>query len=68
MKSQLNRIRSHLQRGRKITPLQALKLYGCFRLGARIYTLKRQGMNISSKMVEISTRSGRTYVKQYWKG
>lgn len=45
--SQLEAIRQHLESGKPITPLDALNLYGCFRLGARIFDLKRQGMNIS---------------------
>ncbi|OTP93786.1 helix-turn-helix domain-containing protein [Gilliamella apicola] len=39
--SQCERILIHLQSGKTINPLQALKLYGCFRLGARIYDLKK---------------------------
>lgn len=42
-----------LQRGHKITPLEALDRYGCFRLGARIYDLKKQGHDINKEMVEV---------------
>ena len=31
--------------------LQALNLYGCFRLGARIYDLKKAGFDIDSRLV-----------------
>lgn len=34
-----------------INSLQALNLYGCFRLGARIYDLKQAGFDIDSRLV-----------------
>lgn len=37
--SQNKAILQHLQKGHSITPLEALHLYGCFRLSARIYDL-----------------------------
>ena len=50
--SQTKLIYQHLKRGSTITPLEALDKYGCFRLGARIYDLKRQGVRITSTMIE----------------
>lgn len=44
--SQNARILNYMKRGRTITPLEALRLFGCFRLGARIWELKRAGHNI----------------------
>lgn len=52
LESQHESIRRHLESGRKITPLEALRLYGCFRLGARIFNLKKEGMEIKSEMIE----------------
>ena len=49
--SQCERILIHLQSGKTINPLQALDLYGCFRLGARIYDLKQAGFDIDSRLV-----------------
>ena len=49
--SQCERILIHFQSGKTINPLQALKLYGCFRLGARIYDLKQAGFDIDSRLV-----------------
>jgi len=34
-------ILKYLQAGRSITPLAALKKFGCFRLSARIFTLRK---------------------------
>jgi len=39
-------ILSHLKSGRTITPLDALKLYGCMRLAARVHDLRMQGNDI----------------------
>jgi hypothetical protein len=41
-KSQLQRVRKHLLSGRSITPIDALNLYGCFRLGAIIFELRKE--------------------------
>lgn len=46
MRTQTARIRAHLEAGHSITPLDALKLFGCLRLSARIYDLKEQGVAI----------------------
>jgi hypothetical protein len=50
MKSQKEQILARLQFGQSITPIQALELYGCFRLGARIYDLRKAGHNIVSTL------------------
>jgi hypothetical protein len=53
MESQCNQIKAHLQSGRSITPLEALYMFGTFRLGARIYNLKQQGLKIKTKAQEL---------------
>lgn len=55
-------IRAHLERGHPITPLGALSAYGCFRLGARIYDLRREGMKIDRTMVTDQV-TGKTYAQ-----
>lgn len=52
--TQESKILAHLQSGRSITPLDALSLYNCFRLGGRIYDLKKRGFIIKTEMVETS--------------
>jgi hypothetical protein len=52
MKSQTKSIREDLQIGRKITPMDALKKYGCFRLGARINDLRNEGMHIVTNIIK----------------
>lgn len=51
MKTQCDNIREHLVSGKSITPIDALNLYGCFRLGARIADLKKQGMDIHTDII-----------------
>ena len=52
------------KRGRRgITPLEALNEHGCFRLGARIWDLKRKGHLISRELVKLD--SGKR-VARYW--
>jgi len=51
MKSQMEMIKEHLEAGHTLTPLSALAHFGCLRLGARIYDLKRNGMTIYSHLI-----------------
>ena len=57
-------ILSDLRRGKKITPLDALEDYGCFRLGARIYDLRREGHPIQTENFR-DPQSGKHYAR-YW--
>lgn len=54
--AQNNQILKYLQTGKSLTPMGALKKFGCFRLGARIYDLKRDGHSIMSQMVEVGDK------------
>lgn len=59
--SQSKAILNYLRKGKKITPLEALNRWGCFRLGARVYDLKQDGHDIRSTMIWV----GRKRVAQY---
>lgn len=52
--SQEQLILAHLKSGKSITPLEALNLYHCLRLGGRIFDLKKRGHKIEKRMVETS--------------
>jgi hypothetical protein len=52
MKPQTEKILQWLKLGHSITPIDALKMFGCFRLGARIHDLKRMGHKIKSELIE----------------
>ncbi len=54
LESQSYQIREYLLQGNTITALEALKLFGCFRLSGRIYDLRKEGTNISSTIIKIN--------------
>ena len=48
--SQCKQLRRALENGERITPIDALEKFGCFRLGARIWELvHEQGMQIKKE-------------------
>jgi hypothetical protein len=53
--TQAEHILSHLKSKGPISPLIALREYGCFRLGARIWDLRRDGWPIDRDMVSTET-------------
>ena len=55
--TQAGRILAHLRAGNRLTALQALEEFGCFRLAARIHELRRDGWNVQERTVE--TRGGK---------
>jgi len=60
VKTQNQKIREHLESGKSITALDALKIFQCFRLASRINDLKIQGMNISKEWVKV--KSGKSVI------
>ena len=50
--SQKLQILSHLKSGKTITPIEALNLFGCFRLGARINDLRNEGYEITTTLIQ----------------
>ena len=56
--TQNQQIKSYLEKGKSITPIQALEKFGCFRLAARISDLRNDGLNIATKIV---TKDGKTF-------
>ena len=49
MDAQNRQILAALQKGRELSALDALQEFGCIRLAARIYDLKRQGYAIEKR-------------------
>ena len=58
--SQEDKILYHLKHIGNLTPIDALNLYGCFRLGARIYDLRKQGHKIK---MELEKNNGKCYAR-----
>ena len=59
--SQSDAIMEYLITGAELTPLEALQKFGCLRLAARVYDLRREGVDISERIV----RQGRKYWAAY---
>lgn len=57
-------IAAHLNDGHTITPIDALNMFGCFRLGARIADLKKQGMDIKTRIVH-DKATGKHWAEYY---
>ena len=60
--SQREMIRDYLLLNGSITPLEALNRFGCFRLGARVWELRHEGLPIQKAMVEAN---GKRFAKYY---
>lgn len=58
--SQKEMILEYLQLGHALTPLEALRYFGCFRLGARIADIKKEGYNVHSELVH-DPKTGKRY-------
>ena len=54
-----------LQEYGSITPMEALRFCGSFRLSAVIYNLKKQGHQFDTQRVRVKTRDGWAYVAEY---
>lgn len=63
--SQNKAIREHLMQGYSITPLDALNLFGSFRLSARIKDLRDSGMAIETEMVTINGKRVAKYTLKH---
>lgn len=69
MQTQNDMILSHLRHFGSITPREALDLYGCMRLGARIWDLKHQGFDIrTARETGLNRRGEKTTYARYYMG
>lgn len=65
--TQCNMIAEYLKSGKSITPMDALRKFGCMRLASRIHDLKERGMKISGSMVYDTDDEGNNKKwKVYW--
>jgi len=55
-------ILKHLERGNKLTAIDALKLFGCFRLAARVQDLREVGHQVKSRLINVNGKR----VAEYW--
>ena len=61
MKPQTEKILQWLKLGHSITPIDALKMFGCFRLSGRIHELKSKGYDIKTNMIEMQDKKFAEY-------
>ena len=54
--SQNKQIADYLNKGKKLTTLDALNKFGCFRLASRISDLRNDGMNIKTKIIKLENK------------
>jgi len=54
--SQNKQIADYLNKGKKLTPIDALNKFGCFRLAARIADLRNEGMNIKTNTIKLENK------------
>lgn len=65
--SQATQILKSLQAGNRLTPQDALRQFGCFRLAARIADLRRDGYEINSDRKKVINSDGtQAVVAEYW--
>jgi|TARA_E500000305_G_C3855248_1_gene158003 hypothetical protein len=50
--SKRDKVLAHLVSGKELTPLDALSLYGSYRLGAIIFDLRQDGYNIKTDIAK----------------
>jgi len=62
MESQTNQIKEHLEKGKSITQLDALKLFGCLRLSGRIWELRHE-LNMPIKTIWESSLYRKRYAR-----
>ena len=54
--SQNKQIADYLNKGKKLTPIDALNKFGCLRLAARIADLRNEGMNIVTNTIKMENK------------
>jgi len=60
--SKQSKVLAHLVSGKTITPIEALELYGSFRLGALIFNLRADGHKINTEIAKGSGHAIYSYV------
>jgi hypothetical protein len=66
IESQSAQILAYLREGNSLTPIDALQRFGCFRLGARVWDLKRDGHDIRTELVDVG--GGKRVARYYLAG
>lgn len=63
------RVFDYMIKNNGITTLDAVKDLGCTRLSARIFEMRKKGVNVSSELVKVFNRFGEhCWIKKYFIG
>ena len=54
--NQTTKILLYLKEGNKITGMDALKLFNCWRLGARIFSIRKMGFNVKTDLITTESK------------
>jgi len=68
MKSQVELIVEYLEEGNSLTGIEALNMFGCFRLASRINDIKKLGYDIEKRTVKRNNKRYAEYklkIKEY---
>ena len=65
--TQKDKVLAHLQENKKINPMEGLNLYGTFRIAAIIHTLRDEGHNIETKMINNGVKKNH-FAEYHYKG
>lgn len=57
--TQTDMVLRYMQETGSITPWEAMREFGCMRLGARIYDLKRRGVAVRTELITEQNRFGK---------
>ena len=61
MEAQTKQILAHLESGKSITPIDALQLFSCFRLSARIKNLRDKGHKVVTDTIQSGDKRFASY-------
>lgn len=61
-RTQTEQVAAHLRQWGTITPMEALRIWGIMRLGARIHDLRKAGLQIDTQLIEVKPG---THVARY---
>ena len=64
--SQTALIKGWLLNGKSITQLDALNMFGCFRLAARIADIREQGLDVVTDMITVNDKRIAKYYLFQW--
>lgn len=56
--TQMSSILEYLENGNSITSMQAFQMFGCTRLSAKIFDMRKRGMNIKTETITCVNRYG----------